>query len=108
MAKVIGAAASLAALFYLGFYLAVRPTFGAFAGFVVLACAALPLLVPAQRGRGLGRLAWMGAAALAALSFALADRDAHSVSDTLISFLPLLGLIVSAAWRIAGGTAPAA
>ncbi|GEM_PF-5441559 len=41
-----------------------------------------------------------GVMLLAVLCFDLADRNAHSVSDTLISFLPLLGLIVSAAWRI--------
>lgn len=94
----------LAAMYYLGVYVAVRSAYGAFVGGIVLACASVPMLVDGQVSaeprRRLGALVWLVAVLLAVLCFILADRSAHSVSDTMISFLPLLGLIVSAAWRI--------
>lgn len=106
-ASALGAALSLAALYYLGFFLVVRPSSGAFVGFTTLLCAALLLQVGREsahtRERWRRSLVWAGATALAAASFVLADRDAHSASDALITFLLVLGLLVSVAWRVTSG-----
>lgn len=102
--KALGIVLSLAALYYLGSLLTVRVAYGTFLGFVLMLGAALLLLAPPSSARQPPRRwRWFvraGAAALAVAGFLLADRAAHSVSDTLIAFLPLLGFVASVAWCV--------
>lgn len=115
--RVMAAPMALLSLYYLRFFLTVRQETSTLLQIGILLLAALVLVGPTSRVRGnaarfLGRVpirlgGWAAtglAVGLAMAVLAWADRDSHSVSDTLTRSVPTLCLIVGLALRVASAS----
>jgi uncharacterized membrane protein HdeD (DUF308 family) len=92
--------------YYARFFIAVRQEASTLAQIGLLLVAATILVLPSRllpRLRANPWLIGLGALALAIAVFMWADRDSHSVSDTLTRAVPALSLILAVGARLTPG-----
>jgi hypothetical protein len=94
-------------LYYLRFFLGVRQELSTLVQIALLVGAVAVLVVPPRVPRVNPLAIAVTALVAAAIVFAWADHDSHSVSDTLTRAVPALCVILSSAVRLVPERTPA-